>query len=528
MLALGIRYLNGFVVASHGTRERVEWPPHPARVFMALVAAHYQTGADAPEREALLWLEKQPPPEIHAPEAWPCAVVTQFVPVNDDSAQCHKDPKTKKVKFYQEIPGTSLRRNRQDRSFARAALAGDTVWLAWPHANPELKVRDALAGLCGKVTRIGHSISLVQMWLADAVPAGPQRWIEDETRSTQQLRVPRGGTLTEVLDPSFNGKDVARYAEMLLAIENATDSREKAAAKKAMKEAFPHGEPRQDRPHIATCASYARAEEIADTPAAPGTVLSPHLLVFSLERRDGPYRCLDLLCTLVLTERWREALVSQANELSAEAQQIISGHGPERKPLESPHLAFLPLAAVGHAHADGHLLGAALALPGELPFSVRQEVGQAAGRVRELALGRLGKWSLEPLTMARPPVALRAATWTAHPEGATHWASVTPVAFDQHPKAKDKAACQEEAAAMIAAACERIGLPRPREVIVTLMSAHLGAPPAHAYPRLRRKDGSERRHTHAILVFAEPVRGPVLLGAGRYRGYGFFRPMELQ
>jgi hypothetical protein len=41
-----------------------------------------------------------------------------------------------------------------------------------------------------------------------------------------------------------------------------------------------------------------------------------------------------------------------------------------------------------------------------------------------------------------------------------------------------------------------------------------------------RKDGSERRHTHAILVFDEPVRGPVLIGAGRYRGYGFCRPLE--
>lgn len=48
----------------------------------------------------------------------------------------------------------------------------------------------------------------------------------------------------------------------------------------------------------------------------------------------------------------------------------------------------------------------------------------------------------------------------------------------------------------------------------------------HAFPRLRRKDGSERRHTHAILVFDEPVRGPILVGAGRYRGYGFCRPME--
>ena len=60
MLAIGIRYLQGIAVGSHGEHGRVEWPPHPARVFMAMVAAHYQTGADAAERAALRWLEELP------------------------------------------------------------------------------------------------------------------------------------------------------------------------------------------------------------------------------------------------------------------------------------------------------------------------------------------------------------------------------------------------------------------------------------------------------------------------------------
>jgi CRISPR-associated protein Csb2 len=81
---------------------------------------------------------------------------------------------------------------------------------------------------------------------------------------------------------------------------------------------------------------------------------------------------------------------------------------------------------------------------------------------------------------------------------------------------------------MIIAGCKRIGLPHPREVIVTPVSSHLGAPPAHAFPRLRRKDGSERRHTHAILLFDIAVRGPVIIGAGRYRGYGLCRPMGVE
>jgi len=163
-----------------------------------------------------------------------------------------------------------------------------------------------------------------------------------------------------------------------------------------------------------------------------------------------------------------------------------------------------------------------------MPPDIRRDVLRVAWRVHKLKLGRLGAWKLAPSTMARPLETLRPATWTAHPDGAMQWSTVTPITYDHHPKAKDKAGYLAEVAAMISAGCERVGLPRPQTVIPTSVSAHLGAPPAHAFPRLRRKDGSERRHTHAILVFAEPVRGPVLIGAGRYRGYGLCRPMEVE
>ena len=78
---------------------------------------------------------------------------------------------------------------------------------------------------------------------------------------------------------------------------------------------------------------------------------------------------------------------------------------------------------------------------------------------------------------------------------------------------------------MIKETCTRIGLPEPREVVITQVSAHPGVPPSFAFPRLKRKDGSERRHSHAILVFDEPVCGPVLIGAGRFRGYGLCRSL---
>jgi len=565
MLTLGIRYLQGVAVGSHGEHGRVEWPPHPARVFMAMVAAHYQTGAEGAERIALEWLEKQPAPEIHAPEAEPCRVVAQYVPVNDKAGPAKS-----------QMHSLPLTRHRIDRVFARVSLASDTVMLNWPAAEPTQTVRKAMVTLCGKVTRVGHSSSLVQMWVADSIPAGLQCWIEDERRATERFRVPRQGTLRDVLDASFNGEAVARYCELkvweveagtvvavaearLKTVQASVKSEKEAndeedtqkslkqankEAKEALDEAkaaqlsieqslaaeFPNGEPRQDRPRISTYAAYAKAEEITEVPTKMCSVFSPHLAVFTLERVDGPYRSLDLACTLALTDRWREALASHANDLSPEVQSLLTGHALDGSPLQTAHVALLPLGFVGHLHATGHLPGLALAFPNEkvMPSDIRRDLLRAAGRVRDLKLGRLGVWKLTPSTMARPLETLRPATWTAYAGGTTQWSTVTPIAYDHHPKAKDKAGYLAEVAEMIRAGCERIGLPRPREVIPTAVSAHIGTPPAHAFPRLRRKDGSERRHSHAILVFDEPVIGPVGVGAGRYRGYGLCRPMEVE
>jgi CRISPR-associated protein Csb2 len=362
------------------------------------------------------------------------------------------------------------------------------------------------------------------MWLADAIPPELHRWVMDEKRGTHLLRVPKAGTLEE-LDRSFNREAISEYVSLLLAIEDAPTKKAATDAKRNLDAAFPAGEPQQRRPHISTYASYAKAGEISESPVAAGSVFSPHLSVFMLEREDGPYRQLDLACTLAVMDRWREAIASHANDLRPEAQSLLSGHSESGAPLQKAHVAFLPLGFVGHPHADGRMPGVALALPMEMPPDVRNDVLRAAAGVCKegLKIGRLGAWKLTPSTMARPLETLRPATWTAHPEGATHWSTVTPVVYDQHPKARAKAEYLAEVATMIAAGCERIGLPRPREVIPTPVSAHIGAPPAHAFPRLRRKDGSDRRHTHAILLFDAPVRGPVIIGAGRYRGYGLCR-----
>src|SRR5690606_38304981 len=86
MLALELRLLTGrYVATSFHDRGTAEWPPHPARVFAAMVDALYSGEGDPEERRALEWLESQGAPAIHAPDAAARDVSTVFVPVNDPS-----------------------------------------------------------------------------------------------------------------------------------------------------------------------------------------------------------------------------------------------------------------------------------------------------------------------------------------------------------------------------------------------------------------------------------------------------------
>jgi CRISPR-associated protein Csb2 len=520
MLAFGIRFLNGFIAASQpNNRIEPEWPPHPARVFMALAAAHFETGADPHERMALEWLESLGPPALKVPGHWPRCPVNHYVPVNDKAGDQSKPPKA----LIQSLP--QLARDRQPRTFARAWLEDDNVYLVWPEAQPDETTEKALRSLCGKVTRVGHSTSLVQMWVAGSEEIGEVNWIPDENNARLYLRVAYPGALRD-LESRYNAAAVEEYCELLVAAEDDSDKSRQREARKTLKERFAGRPPQRRRPEIFADHGYAPVAKGTGKIRAHQTVFSPHLLVFGLRSQSGPFLALGLQATLTLTRRWREALLSHADGLPVEVREALSGHRATGEPLETPHLAFVPLAFVGHPHADGHLMGMAVALPRELDSLQRRYILQVLGKVRELKLGALGVWDLVPVIADAPLWNLRPDTWTSHPHGSTHWASVTPIAFDRHPKAKDPAAYQWEAAELIASACNSIGLPRPQQVVVTGVSAHLGAPPSYAFPRLTRKDGSERRHAHAVLIFREPVVGPVLLGAGRYRGYGVCRPLS--
>ena len=99
---------------------------------------------------------------------------------------------------------------------------------------------------------------------------------------------------------------------------------------------------------------------------------------------------------------------------------------------------------------------------------------------------------------------------------------MTPIVFDHFPRDREG----RRAAEILADSCTRIGLPVPTKVDLSGFSKFLGVPPVCDF-RLRRRDTDPPRPaTHAVLHFDRPIRGPVILGAGRFFGSGLCRPVK--
>jgi CRISPR-associated protein Csb2 len=566
MLALRLDYLTGRAVAtSYNDRASAEWPPHPARVFSALVASwseHDPDDGQAAREEfaALEWLELQPPPALSCSDAWPRTVMTHFVPVNDPSllpasllqersrldtalqaclaaellaadtmsspaarrqAQRARAESDRAASRYRQacerafaesaatdsgretarslLPDTRV---RQARTFPSLALADPVVHLCWPEAQPGAHLA-ALERLAARLGRVGHSSSLVHARWVDSAPA--PNWIP----------YPEGELLLRVPAPGQ-----AQRLEAAFARHRGTEPR-----------VLPFRAQR-----------YRRADEPGAAPAvAASRQLDPGdwVVLRCVGGSALPLtRCTDL------AQAVRGALMRHAQ---GPVPESLSGHGPDGEPSRSAHLMVLPLPHVGHRHADGAIKGLALLLPRGADVLARRQVLQALGRWEEHAraengeddedaptlhvgLGNEVRIDVQRQVWGNPGLAaLRASTWC---EPASEWLSVTPVALDrnpgnlfsQDPAARDRAFAA--AAETIAAACIRMGLPRPEQVTILPSGTWPGGAKAARFPPFPAQAGKVRRvKVHARLQFGTRVAGPLVLGAGRFQGLGLFRPV---
>jgi CRISPR-associated protein Csb2 len=487
MFAIAWQYLSGRVTAKEvDDHQKVEWPPHPDRVFQALVAAWGERACDPQERAALEWLEGQEAPRLSAPEIGgddlKRAVTQVFVPVNDVDSR-GKDG----CRVLPEM------RPRKDRTFASLHIGEETICaLVWPDADPTPAARAALEGVCAAVTHVGHSRSLVRMWVTSTPPApvwqpAPQN---SRYRSDCKLRIPHAGRLRR-LEEAHRALVEGRLAR------NAWPT--------SMWRDYVRVAPQTDHPH-SPWQTQLIVLRISAGQGAPGLVQAPAFV------------------------RAMRAKLIKAADRQPLAMPWVSGHATDSQFLTLPHVAVLPLPHVGHEHADGHLLGLALAMPREIPADDEQSVyatlaealGDGHARLWAGASGEIQLQEEERSIYTRPQ-ALRPETWCRH---AACWGSVTPIVLDRMPPRRHRD-LDAWAAEQIATACRRQGLPQPETIAILPVSPHAGAPACREFPPLNRKpDGATRWHVHARIQFASPVAGPLILGAGRYHGYGLCKPLS--
>lgn len=490
-------------------RSHPEWPPHPARLFSAMTAAWADDDEPDPlARIAMAWLEAQPPPTITCSEVRHRAVVTHFVPVNDPTA----------VKVLPEY------RERQGRTYPTVIPDQATFWFTWPDAEPSEEHRVALDRVLARVGRIGHSSTLVSCRCEVSAPAPV--WIpEANGASEERVRVPASGLLDRL--------ELAYRSHM-------------------------GSEPRL---LPARMVGYRRPSPTAPSPPTP--LLGGDWLVLGVQapRLPAAARSLDI------ARATRNALLVFGDQPSPE---ILSGHirigsadDAQTPPLDRPHLAVVPLPNAGHQHSNGSVLGVALILPADCPDADRSAVERAV-----LGWARAG-FELQVPSRSGPPVqyqvtdlgvdraASSAPRWVDSDlparrrtttrgywcRSARRWLTVTPIALDRFPgklcssDPRTRERAESEARDSIARACLFAGLPGDPSVTIRLDAPLTGLPAAPAngkvaafrsrlYPGYRTGSGTPRVCVHAEIEFAQPVSGPVLIGAGRYLGYGLCLPSD--
>ena len=534
-----VNFITGrYVATCHNERRHCEWPPHPARLFSALVASWAEDGQDQAEREALEWLESQGPPAISASGATPRSVVSHFVPVNDTSIvsrswherradsvyeltdRLHvertasggevtrkvtqlerKLARAREVETQVGNPGNTNasfafemlpeQRNKQEPFYPSVTPDDARVVFIW-RASPAENVVGIIDRLLQRVTRLGHSSSLVSC----RVVHDPPEATHERSDRGESMRTVRQGQLRE-LERQFSRHQGLRPRSL-----PHTDILYRAVEKT----------PRVDLLH---------------QPSTAGD-----WIVFEFTHRS---RAVPATRAVELAAAMRAAVFHYATDPIPEE---LSGHVSQGPPTTAPHVAFVPLPYVGFPRADGRLLGIAVSVP--------KAVGDVAQRVLYRAIGKwentagqplkltLGSQGIVEMSRLRGPVtlaSLRPAVWR---RPSRRWASATPLALPKHPgrlsggSAAARARAWRVAEATVAAACVHVGLPEPSAVEVSLAAFLVGGRAARQFPPFSQngRDGRpvRRQLVHASLTFEEPVAGPLMLGSGRFLGLGLMRP----
>lgn len=497
--ALTERHFHGIRIGREGDEE-CDWPPSPGRVFQSLVNAAF-AGLPAGLRNsmnlavsALRWLEQMPAPDVMTHDAQRAHLKVRLntaLPLNN---------RTDSNLLKSGLQLAPLRRiSGYDLNPENNELVIRYVWHLPEHQTPPL---DELNELAARVSYFGRAEDRVEMSFAltnerPAIPAGQVQWNPSANAMSIKLAVPRAHSL----------RDLGVRHEM------------KVPA-------------RIRKPNSLSCLkiqAYERHDLCAL--ASPGFVG-----IVSLSNGDGNGRVRSFDPRFACKYRaWlRGALIRIARDEihwmdRAFALEMIAGHLPDGTPTKRPHLAIVPLPSLHHRGlADGQVRRIAL-----LGFAPTDAENQAADVFRTLVRSINGN---ELIHDGKPTglvieVVKNDGLWQQFTGSSCVWATAFPIAL----KSKfdvSKALSGNERHLRKQQELQRL---IRRALTIQGLSPTIAAQTAivtSSTPFLEKTERVEKYltenggyFTHARLEFPSPMKGPLVIGDGRYSGMGLCFPL---
>ncbi len=341
MLAISVELLHGTFrgdpdgTANTGRLIRGEWPPSPARLFAALVAADgTRDRCRVTDGAELAWFERLPPPVIHA-HAKPChqRLEPRYVVRHEGTAS---------KSTHQEYVGRSGALNRPG---VRVTPRSPVVVYSWNTESPDRATLVALGRRAARIGYLGASDSPVRLRVTTRLPVSAT---ENDAFIPDQL----GHTVINVSEPG----DLRMLDRMY-----DTWIERGASVSRLQFPALRHG-----RTYLAPGSAK---------PVDRGEVAAWLRLAVALSGRR----------ISTVTRLFKEAVLSQHQRLHGEPPGVLHGHGFNGGGYDIAR--YLALPDVGHRWSRGRIHGLALWMPPGCDVTARRMARDAAFAVNRLIGG---------------------------------------------------------------------------------------------------------------------------------------------
>lgn len=476
-------------------RETDEWPPSPARLFQALVAAAGRAGTIADgDREALCWLERLDAPVIGAPRMQRGQVVELFVPDNDLDA-------------VQGDPARTAEIRSPKRYSPKLFDPAHPFLYVWRFDGESLQA-STICRIALGLYQFGRGIDL----------AWAQARIDDEQAHTLYIDTYPG----ILYRPSARGGGDSLACPTLgsLASLEARHAGQRA---------------RFSGPSSAQLFSQAPKPRFLQVPYDTRAAR----FVYDLLREDRSYAARSAVEASRIVEWVRDTAVDHFVRALPDYRDVIErsligrkADGADAAPT-STRVRIVPLASIGHDEADRRIRRILVEVPPNCPLRAADVSWAFSGL--ELGIPETGEALGATLTPSDDSTMLRHYGTDVL---ARRWRTVTPAVLPETAKRRridplrvaeeakggtERATEEARAVAAVVQALRHAGVRSGAEAI-RVQREPFDRKGERVEPFAEGTRFAKERLWHVEIGFATPVQGPLVIGDGRFLGLGVMAP----